>query len=88
MVNATKYEVSDLDGEDPGGFVVVNLVAPYHNPYQILEDDRGGYFPTLRDARVACARWRTESGNDQIFVYALMGVGEAIDAHPDCFPLD
>ncbi len=87
-VRVATYEVSELDGEDPGGFVVVNVEAPLTNPYQILEEDGGGYFRTLREARAACGRWRTESGNDQIFIYALVGVHEAIEAHLDGFPLD
>lgn len=62
MVSTAGLPVSDLDGENPGGFVVMNVEAPLTNPCQILEeDDRGGYFPTLREARAACTRLRTES---------------------------
>ena len=84
---SSPYLKSDLDGEEPGGFVVINVDAPSRIPYQILEEDAGGYFPTLAAARAACLGWREESGNDQIYVYALMGVNEAFEAHPDCFPL-
>lgn len=88
MVSTTGLPVSDLDGEEAGGFVVINVDAPSRNPYQILEEDGGGYFPTLRQARAACRGWREESGNDQIFVYALLGIREATDEHPESFPLE
>lgn len=80
------YSPSDLDGEGPGGFVVLNLNAPMANPYQILEGGGGGYFSSLDEARNACRRWRDEHHNSEIFIYALVGVGEAIEAHPDVFP--
>jgi hypothetical protein len=80
---------SDLDGEDPGGFVVVNVDARARNPYQVLEDDENGsaYFQTLAEARAACEQARAESDNDEIYVYALVGVREALERHPDVFPL-
>ena len=78
---------SDLDGEEPGGFVVVNVNAPMRNPYQLLEADDGGYFRTLGEARGACRRLRDESGNDEIYIYALIGVREAIALHPGAFVL-
>jgi hypothetical protein len=88
MVGVTRLPVSELDGEDPGGFVVVNVEAPFRNPFQVLEESGGGYLATLSEARTACLRWREESGNDMIFVYALVGVREAIAARPDCFPFE
>ena len=74
---SSPYLQSDLDGEEPGGFVVMNLNARMANPYQIVEADGGGYFPTLEEARATCRRWREESANDMIFVYALVGIREA-----------
>ena len=85
---SSPYLRSDLDGEEAGGFVVMNVDASFTNPCQILEEDGGGYFPTLRQARAACRGWREESGNDQIFVYALLGIREATDEHPESFPLE
>ena len=87
MVSPATDSVSDLDGEEAGGFVVVNVDASFISPCQILEEDGGAYFPTLREARAACRRWRNESGNDMIFVYALVGVRDAIAALPDQYPL-
>lgn len=82
------YLDSDLDGEEPGGFVVVNVNAPTRNPYQVLEDDKGDtYFRTLEEARDACERFREEGENDEIYVYALIGVREALTLHPESFRL-
>ena len=83
MVSPVTFSASDLDGEEPGGFVVVNVDAPLPSPYQILEDDNGGYYRTLQEAREAGRRFRAESGNDQIYVYALMGVAEALRHQPE-----
>lgn len=87
MVSPATDSVSDLDGEEAGGFVVVNVDASFVSPCQIIDEDGGGYFPTLAAARAACRGWREESGNDQIFVYALVGIREATEARPDQFPL-
>ena len=89
MVTARSlYLESDLDGQEPGGFVLVNVDSPTRNPYQILEDDEnGGYFRTLRGAREACKRFREEGDNDEIYIYALIGVREALELHPDEFEL-
>ena len=81
------YLESDLDGQDPGGFVVLNVDAPMQSPYQILEDDNGGYYRTLQEAREACRRFREESGNDEIYIYALTGVAEALRHRPNAFVL-
>ncbi len=80
---------SDLDGQEPGGFVVVNVDARTRNPYQVLEDDEHGsaYFRTLQDARVACERFRVEGDNEEIYIYALVGVREALELHADIFQL-
>ncbi len=87
MVSPATDSVSDLDGEEAGGFVVINLNARMANPFQVLEEDGGGYFATLEEARSACRRWREEYNNSEIFIYALVGVREAIQAYPDRFPL-
>jgi cell fate (sporulation/competence/biofilm development) regulator YlbF (YheA/YmcA/DUF963 family) len=59
------------------------------HPYQVLEDDENGsaYFRTLAEARAACQRFRKEGDNDEIFVYALVGVHEALERHPSVFRL-
>ena len=85
MVGEASYVQSDLDGQDPGGFVVLNVGAPVPNPYQILEDASGAYFSSLQEARETCQRFRAESGNDEIYVYALMGVEEALIHRPAAF---
>ncbi len=87
MVQEVSYVESDLDGQDPGGFVVLNVSAPMRSPYQILEDETGGYYPTLQEAREVCRRFREESGNHEIYVYALMGVSEALGHHRAAFVL-
>ena len=66
---------------------MLNVDAPMPNPYQVLEDENGGCYSTLQEAREACRRFREESGNDEIYVYALMGVPEALRLHPDAFEL-
>lgn len=82
------YLESDLDGQEPGGFVVVNVDSPTRNPYQVLEyDENGGYFRTLPEAREACERFREEGDNNEIHIYALIGVREALALHPDAFEL-
>ncbi len=83
------YLESELDGEEPGGYVVVNVDARTTNPYQVLEDDENGsaYFSTLREAREACKRSRVEGDNDDIYVYALVGVREAIQRYSSHFAL-
>ena len=87
MVAQPGYLESDLDGEEPGGFVVVNVDAVSSPPYQLLEAAGEGYFPTLSEARQACERFREEGDNLEIYVYALVGVREAIGLRPDVFPL-
>ena len=84
------YLESDLDGQDPGGFVVVNVDARTRNPFQVLEDERNGsaYYRTLKHARSACKRVRQCGDNDEIYVYALVGVREALELHPDRFELE
>lgn len=82
------YLESDLDGENPGGFVVVNVDARMRNPHQVLEEENeGGYFRTLMEAREACQRFRQEGDNDEIYVYALIGVREALELRPGHFQL-
>ncbi len=83
------YLESDLDGDKPGGFVVVNVDARTRNACQVLEDERNGsaYFGTLKHARVACKRFREFGDNDEIYVYALIGVRQALELHPDRFEL-
>ncbi len=88
MVQQVRYVESDLDGQDPGGFVVLNVSALMRRPYQILEDETGGYYPTLQEAREACRRFREESGNQEIYVCALMGVSEALAHRRDGFVLE
>ena len=87
-VSTPYYAQSDLDGEEAGGFIVMNVNARSHDPYQVLEEDGGGYFRTLEEARAACVRWRTEFSNPEIYIYALVGVRYAIEAHPDEFTLE
>ena len=66
--------------------MVLNVDAPMPSPYQVLEGiGAGGYYPTLQEARAACRRFREESGNDEIYIYALMGVAEALEHHPGDF---
>lgn len=83
------YLESELDGGDPGGFVVVNVDARMPNAYQVLEDEENGsaYFETLMQARKACQRLRREGENDEIYVYALVGVREALERHAGHFRL-
>ncbi len=85
----TLYLESGLDGDAPGGFVVVNVDARTRNPCQVLEDERNGsaYFRTLKDARAACKRFRECGDNDEIYVYALIGVRQALELHSDVFAL-
>lgn len=87
VLQRTLYAESDLDGQEPGGFVVINVDAPAPNAFQILENDGGGYFRTLTEAREACRRSREESHSDEIYVYALVGIGEALDLRPGAFEL-
>ncbi len=87
MVQQSTYVESDLDGEDPGGFVVLNVNSPMRNPCQVLEGETGSYYPMLQEAREACERFREESGNEEIYVYALMGVNEALKSRPHAFVL-
>ncbi|MGB2694388.1 MAG: hypothetical protein WBD55_04275 [Dehalococcoidia bacterium] len=86
MTSPAIYAPSELDGEEAGGFVVVNLEAPLNNPYQVLEGDDGGCYATLEEARQACQHFREESGNERIYVYALIGVREALTLHEDAVP--
>ena len=88
MVQQAAYVETDLEGQDPGGFVVLNVDAPMVNPYQVLDDDHGAYFRTLEAAREACQRFREESGNEEIYIYALMGVTEALTHRPTAFLLE
>ena len=83
------YLESELDGEEPGGFVVANVHARTRNPCQILEDERNGsaYFRTLMEAREACRRFRAEGDNDETYVYALIGVRQALEIHSGDFRL-
>ncbi len=83
------YLDSDLDGQDAGGFVVVNVDAPLLNPYQVLEDEENGgaYFRTLKEARAACQRFREEGENEEIYVYALVGIREGLGLHADSFQI-
>ena len=86
MTHSSLYRPSDLDGLDPGGFIVLNVNAPMRNPYQVVEDEDGNaYFSTLDDARALCRRLRRESRNPELYVYALIGVREAINTHPGAF---
>ena len=88
VLQRSPYLESDLDGQEPGGFVVVNVDSSSRNPYQVLEDgESGAYFRTLTEAREACQRFREEGGNDEIYVYAVTGVREALELHPDDFEL-
>lgn len=89
VISQGLYLHSDLDGEEAGGFVVVNVDAKARNPYQVLEDEGNGsaYYRTLAEARETCTRFRQEGENDEIYVYALVGVQEALERHPDSFPL-
>ncbi len=84
------YLESDLDGQDPGGFVVVNVDARTRNPQQVLEDERNGgaYFRTLKQAQAACKRFRQCGDNHEIYVYALIGVRQAFEVHPDTFEIE
>jgi hypothetical protein len=76
----TQYEESDLDGRESGGFVVANVNARRRNAVQILDDTQNGgaYFTSLDAAREACEEFRARSGNEDIFVYALVGVEDAM----------
>lgn len=87
MVQQITYAESDLDGQDTGGFVVLNVNSPMRNPCQVLEGETGGYYPTLQEAREACERFREESGNEEIYVYAVIGVRQALELHPSDFQL-
>ena len=89
VTSQSLYLQSDLDGEDPGGFVVVNVDARTRNPYQVLEDGDNGsaYFRTLAEARAACQQFREEGDNEEIYIYALVGVREALGLHPHDFQL-
>lgn len=78
MVAGQDYVASELDGEEAGGFVVLNVAGPGPRPNQICEDDGSAYFSTLAEARRACRRLRRESGNSEIYVYALVGVRDAV----------
>lgn len=82
MVQQITYAESGLDGQDPGGFVVLNVNSPMRNPCQVLEGETGGYYLTLQEAREACERFREESGNEEIYVYAVIGVRQALELHP------
>jgi hypothetical protein len=88
--SAVDYVASDLDGQDPGGFVVVNVDARTRFPYQVLEDEVHGsaYYRTLREARRACKQFRRCGDNDEIYVYALVGVPDALRSHSDSFLLE
>jgi hypothetical protein len=69
------YRADDLDGEDSGGFIVLNVGAPLPNPYVVCEDaDSNSYFHTLEEARAVCANLRRESGNPMIFVYSVTAI--------------
>lgn len=86
MTHSSFYRPSDLDGLDPGGFMVLNVNAPMRNPHQVVEDEEGNaYFCSLDDARALCRRLRREFGNPELYIYALIGVREAINAHPGAF---
>lgn len=75
----SQFSSSPLDGTEWGGFVVMNVDARMRNPYQILEDEEGEtYYPSLARARDVCARLRRENSNNMIFVFALVGVNEAL----------
>ena len=86
---STLYLDSDLDGQDAGGFVVVNVDARTRNPCQVLENEENGsaYFRTLMEAREACQRFREEGDNEEIYVYALIGVHAALQLHSGDFQL-
>jgi len=83
------FRPSKLDGDEPGGFVIVNLESPYsENGLAVCETDSGETaFATLVEARETCRRLRSESGNDRIYIYALVGVKEAIRGRPGHFPI-
>ena len=87
MVQQVTYAESDLDGQESGGFVVVNVDARTRNPYQVLEDEENGsaYFRTLIEARRACQRLREDGNNNEIYVYAVIGVRQALELHPSDF---
>lgn len=80
-------KTSKYDGTEPGGYVVVNVDNPTAESSLIVWETAGGQttFATLSDARTACRELREESGNTAIYVYALVGVGEAKERHPDVF---
>jgi hypothetical protein len=87
VVQLAPYVESDLDGREAGGFVVVNVDAAMPNSHQVLEDADRGYFRTLAEARDACERFRDESGNNEIYIYALVGVQNALETYPADFRL-
>jgi hypothetical protein len=87
MARPATYRPSSLDGTEPGGFIVLNVNAPMLNPYQVVEDEDGNaYSATLDEARALCRRLRREAANRDLYVYALIGVKEAVRTHPDVFP--
>ncbi len=88
MVQATAYVDSYLDGQDSGGFILMNVDSPMQSAYQVLDDEQGGYYQTLDEARAACRRLRNESGNNRIYVYALAGVRHAIEQRPSDYDIE
>jgi hypothetical protein len=86
MARRPIYRPSSLDGTEPGGFIVLNVDGPMPNPYQVIEDEDGnGYFFTLQGARALCRRLRRQAENPRLYVYALFGVQEALEARPGAF---
>ena len=78
---------SKLDGEEAGGFVVVNVDNPHAaNGLMVCETERGQTtFSTLVEARQFCRRSRLENRNPAIYVYALVGVADAVRERNDVF---
>lgn len=87
MLTQDRLLESDLDGQEAGGFVLLNLDPPTPRPYQVLDENEGGYYRTLAEAREACQRVRQETGNSEIYVYALAGVSDAVTSQPGAFVL-
>jgi hypothetical protein len=91
MSSATSvYQPSGLDGAEAGCFVVVNVDSPHDRSTGAMVCDTPestNVFASLDEARSFANAARDESGNDNIFVYALVGVGDAVAAWPDSFGL-
>ncbi len=82
------YRPSELDGAEKGFFVVINVDSPYDQKTGCIvceTSDSINVFASLADARRVCEAAREESGNDQIFVYALVGAQDALERWPDSF---